>query len=142
VRKPEYHTFVFYIVLHILTPEEKRTKLELSNLKGFFVGCRESSKAYKVYISSQWKIVVSRDVTFNEDACSSKSQEPPIEVEEGETLAIPNVDPKRFQNQISKVLKMQSMLHYLLVQPGSLGGLPIHCKMQRNKLELQRHSFK
>jgi hypothetical protein len=32
---------------------------------------------------------------FDEDAWSSRSQEPPTEVEEGETLAAPNDDPQK-----------------------------------------------
>ena len=32
-----------------------------------FVGYRESSKAYQIYISSQRQIEVSRDVTFEEE---------------------------------------------------------------------------
>ena len=80
-------------------------------MKGALVGYNEFTKACKVYISSQPNIIVSQDMKFDENAWSSRSQEPPEEVEEGETLAVPNVDPEKlFHNQISKVLNVKSML--------------------------------
>jgi hypothetical protein len=81
------------VLVYIHIPKEKRTKLEPSSLKGIFVGYNETSKAYKVYIPSQQKIVVSQDVKFDKDG-SSKSQEPPTEIEEVEKLAAPKVDPQ------------------------------------------------
>jgi hypothetical protein len=62
-------------------------------LKGILVGYNESSKAYKIYVPSQRKIVVSRDVKVDEDAWSSKSQGAPILIEEETTLLAPSVDP-------------------------------------------------
>jgi hypothetical protein len=56
------HFRVFGSPVYIHVPEEKRTKLEPSSLKGILVGYSESSKAYKIYVPSQRKIVVSRDV--------------------------------------------------------------------------------
>jgi hypothetical protein len=43
------------------------------------VGYSESSKAYRIYISEQHKIEVSRDVTFNEKMAFKKSIEETIE---------------------------------------------------------------
>jgi hypothetical protein len=66
------------------------------------------------------------------------------EVEEGETLAVPNVDPQEIRNfriRSTRFPEVELMLQYLLVQPRSLGGLPRHCRMHKSKLELQRHLF-
>ena len=48
------------------------------------MGYSESSKAYRIYISEQHKIEVSRDVTFNEKMAFKKSIEETIEEEEYE----------------------------------------------------------
>jgi hypothetical protein len=109
--KPQVsHFYVFSCPIYIHIPMEKRTKLESSSLKGAFVGYNESSKAYKVYIVSQQKIVVNRDMKFHEDAWSSRSQERLMEVEKGETRVIPKVDPEK-----SKVSKSE--------QQGSKDGI-------------------
>jgi hypothetical protein len=59
------------IYIHFL--EKKRLKLGPFRLKGILVGYSKSYKAYKVYVRPQWKIVVSRDVNFDEDAWSFES---------------------------------------------------------------------
>jgi hypothetical protein len=46
------HFRVFGSLVYIHVLEEKRTKLEPSSLKGILVGYSESSKAYKIYVSS------------------------------------------------------------------------------------------
>ena len=51
--KPEVsHLTIFGCPVYVHVPKEKRSKLEPSGKKGIFVGYRESSKAYKVYIPS------------------------------------------------------------------------------------------
>ena len=81
VRNPRYHTFcVFGCLEYIYIFEEKITKLEPSSLKDVFIGYNESHKAYEVYISSQKKIVVHRDMKFDEYAWLSRSLEPLMEV--------------------------------------------------------------
>ena len=61
--KPQVaHLRVFHCLVYIHTLDEKMTNLEPFSLKGIFVGYNETLKAYRVYISSQWKVVVSRDV--------------------------------------------------------------------------------
>jgi hypothetical protein len=78
------HFCIFGCPVYIRVPVEKRTKLEPFNKKGLFVGCSETSKAYKVYILEKRKTIVSRDVKFEEDFASRKSHEaiPLIEDEE------------------------------------------------------------
>ena len=49
--KPEVnHLRIFGFLVYLHVPREKRSKLELSDKKGIFVGYCESSKAYRVYI--------------------------------------------------------------------------------------------
>jgi hypothetical protein len=43
------------------------------SLNGVVVGYSESSKAYNIYVPSQRKIVVRKDVKVDEDAWSSRS---------------------------------------------------------------------
>lgn len=66
------HFRVFGSIVYIHVPEEKRTKLQPSNFKGLLVGYSEYSKAYKIYVPSQRKIVVSRDVKVDEVAWSCR----------------------------------------------------------------------
>lgn len=78
------HFCIFGYLVYIHIPIEKRTNLEPSSKKCLFVGYSETSKAYRVYIPEQRKIVVSRDVKFEEDFSFRKSHEsiPMIEDEE------------------------------------------------------------
>ena len=61
------HFHIFGCPIYIHVSVEKRTKLDPSSRKGLFVCYNETSKVYKVYILEQRKIVVSRDVKFEED---------------------------------------------------------------------------
>jgi hypothetical protein len=61
------HFPIFGCPVYIHVAVEKRTKLEPFNSKGLFVGYNETSKAYRVYIPKQRKIVVCRDVKFEEE---------------------------------------------------------------------------
>jgi hypothetical protein len=70
------------IYIHIL--KDKRNKLEPSGNKGIFVGYKESSKDYKIYIPEQYKVEVRRDATFNENMDFKTSIEETIEEEDHE----------------------------------------------------------
>jgi hypothetical protein len=52
--------------------------------EGILVGYNKTSKAYKIFILAQRKIVVSQDVKFKESLASRKSQEPPPMAEDEE----------------------------------------------------------
>ena len=58
-------------------PKEKRTISDPSGKKGIFVGYSESSKAYRIYFPGFKKIIISRDVTFDEDSAYNKSRKRP-----------------------------------------------------------------
>ena len=57
---------IFRCVVYAQVPEVKRKKLDNHGEKCIFIGYSEESKAYKLYNSLIKKLVVSRDVIFNE----------------------------------------------------------------------------
>ena len=73
VRPDIGHFRMFACLTFSHVPSEKRTKLEPTVEKGIFVGYNETSKAYQIYIPAQRKIVVRRDVRFEEECAFRKS---------------------------------------------------------------------
>ena len=68
------HLKIFGCPVYLYVPKEKRSKLDPSRKKGIFVGYREQSKAYRIYIPGFRQIKINRDVTFDEDAAFTKSR--------------------------------------------------------------------
>ena len=67
-RRPDVsHLRVFESVAHVHIPYEKKAKLGDKSGKFIFVGYDQSSKGYKLYNPDNNKIVISRDVIFNEE---------------------------------------------------------------------------
>ena len=56
-------------------PFEKRTKFEPTTKRGIFVGYDETSKAFRIYLPSLRKVVVRREVRFEEERALRKSRE-------------------------------------------------------------------
>ena len=68
-KKPEVSHFrIFGCLTFSLFPSKKRTKLEPTAERGIFVGYDETSKAFHIYLLSQRKVVVRREVRFEEGA--------------------------------------------------------------------------
>jgi len=93
--KPSVEHFrVFGCVSHVHIPDVKRTKLEDKSFSCVLLEVSKESKAYKLYDPISKRIVVSRDVKFEEDKCWDwdKSYEELITVDlecgdnEGETV--------------------------------------------------------
>jgi hypothetical protein len=61
------HFKVFGCVAYAHVPEEMRRKLDDRSEKCIFVGYSEQSKAYRLYNLVTKKLIVSRDVKFQED---------------------------------------------------------------------------
>ena len=61
VRLKVSHLRIFGYPMYIHVPKEKRTKMEPFGKKGTFVGYSETSKAYRIYITGQRHIEVSRE---------------------------------------------------------------------------------
>ena len=80
-KRPEIgHFRIFGCLAYSHVPSEKRTKLEPTAEKGIFVGYDETLKAFRIYLPSQRKVVVRRDVKFEEEKAFRKS----IDLELGE----------------------------------------------------------
>jgi hypothetical protein len=74
-KKPKVgHLRIFGCITYSHVPSEKRTKLELTAERGIFVGYSETSKAFFIYLPSSRKIVLRRDVIFEEDGAFRKSR--------------------------------------------------------------------
>jgi len=61
------HLRIFRCAAYAQVPEVKRKKLSDHGEKCIFIGYNEESKAYKFYNPLTKKLVVSRDVVFNEE---------------------------------------------------------------------------
>lgn len=62
------HLRVFGCLVHIKVMSSHQTKLEDRSLKGVLLGYEEGSKAYRVFDPSKGKVLISRDVVFEEGA--------------------------------------------------------------------------
>ncbi|KAJ6855707.1 Integrase catalytic domain-containing protein [Populus alba x Populus x berolinensis] len=60
---------VFGCISHVHVPGSKRAKLDDKSLACVLLGVSEGSKAYRLYDPASQKIIVSRDVVFEEDKC-------------------------------------------------------------------------
>ena len=69
------HFRIFGCFTYSHVPSKKRIKLEPTAKKGIFVGYNETSKAFHIYLPSQRKVVLRRDVKFEEERAFRKSRE-------------------------------------------------------------------
>ena len=68
-RKPSVkHLRIFGSIAYAHVPHQGRVKLDDRSVKYVFIGYDASSKGYKFYNPSNNKVVVSRDVEFDEEA--------------------------------------------------------------------------
>ena len=88
VRPDVEHFRMFGCLAFSHVPSEKMTNLEPTAEKGIFVGYSETSKAYRIYIPVQRKLVVRRDVKFEEDRAFRKS----MELRDRDSSQVPQVD--------------------------------------------------
>ncbi|KAL9429389.1 hypothetical protein AB3S75_031241 [Citrus x aurantiifolia] len=67
-RKPSVEHFrIFGCVAHVHVPEAKRKKLDARSITCVLLGVSEESKAYRLYDPVAKKIIISRDVVFEEN---------------------------------------------------------------------------
>ncbi|DAZ97019.1 TPA: hypothetical protein N0F65_011934 [Lagenidium giganteum] len=66
------HMRVFGRLAYVLTPREKRLKWDPKARECVFVGYKALSKAYRLYDIEGGKVVVSRDVKFDETVMGSR----------------------------------------------------------------------
>ena len=58
---------VFGSIAYVHVPDERREKLDDKSERFIFIGYDSSSKGYKLYNPNNKKMVVSRDVVFDEE---------------------------------------------------------------------------
>ena len=69
-RKPGIkHLKVFGSLCYAYVPNQQRQKLDLASKRCVFLGYGSCEKGYRLYNIETGKVIVSRDVVFNEDAC-------------------------------------------------------------------------
>jgi len=61
------HFRIFGCMAHVHIPNVRRTKLDAKSIPCVLLGLSEKSKAYKLYDPVEKKIVLSRDVVFDEE---------------------------------------------------------------------------
>jgi hypothetical protein len=72
-KKPEVeHFWIFGCITYSNVPFDKSTKMEPMTKREIFVGYSETSKAFYIYLPSLRKIVLRRDVRFEEDGAFRK----------------------------------------------------------------------
>jgi hypothetical protein len=82
-RRPDVeHIRIFGCLTFSHVPSERRTKLDPTSQRGILVGYSEVSKAYCIYILPLRRVVVSRDVIFEEDRAFVRSLESRVGVED------------------------------------------------------------
>jgi hypothetical protein len=82
-RRPDVkHIKIFGCLTHFHVPSKKRTKLDPTTQQGNLVGYSEVSKAYRIYIPSLRRVVVRRDVRFEEGRAFQRSLESRVSVED------------------------------------------------------------
>ncbi|KAL0319934.1 UNVERIFIED_CONTAM: Retrovirus-related Pol polyprotein from transposon TNT 1-94 [Sesamum radiatum] len=95
-RKPSAkHLRVFGSICYVHIPTEKRHKLEEKTEKGIFLGYSTQSKGYRIYNLKTKKLIISRDVEFDEDAMWNWDEEKV----ERQTVMIPKETPPQQQEE-------------------------------------------
>lgn len=89
-RKPAVDHFkIFGCIAYAHVPDEKRKKLDDNSEKCVFLGVSEHSKAYKLFNPFTKKIVISREVVFDEESMwnwtekGATQQQVPMNFDEG-----------------------------------------------------------
>ena len=104
VRPDVGHFRIFGCLTFSHVPSEKRTKLEPIAEKGIFVGYSETSKAFWIYILAQRKLVVRRDVRFEEDRAFRKS----LDLRDTDSSQVPQVEQDTAQGDRTQVTEAPS----------------------------------
>ena len=87
------HIHIFGSVCYCHVHTENRKKQDLSGEKGLLVGYSKILKAYRVYIPTRRKIIVSRDVQFDEDRALRRSMDLLAEQQPTQDLGVKLEEP-------------------------------------------------
>ena len=79
------HFRIFGCLTYSHVPSEKRTKLEATGEPGILVGYNETSKAFRIYLPAQRKVVVRREVKLEEEKSFRRSFDSEMEDQQSTT---------------------------------------------------------
>lgn len=102
------HLRIFGCTAMVHIPKQKRLKLDAKSDECIFVGYCTASKAYRLYRKSDFKFIVSRDITFLENTSNStKHTEPNLFVDIGDAREVCDVDNsgEEIEDELSDVNK-------------------------------------
>ena len=88
------HLRIFGSVYYCHIHADTRKKLDSSGEKGLLVGYIETLKAYRVYIPARKRIIVSRDVQFDEDRALWRSMDLPTGEQPAQNLEVKLEEPQ------------------------------------------------
>ena len=61
------HMKIFKCIAYVHVPEQRMSKLDDKSIKAIFIEYSSKSKLYKLYDPNNFKIIISRDVEFDEE---------------------------------------------------------------------------
>ena len=126
---------IFGCKAHVLVPKEQRQKLDSHSFEALFLGYSEESKAYRLLNIKTHKLIISRDVIFNEQFSPHIQSHSFPEDTDSDIL----IDPKIFQHQPSSIPPLSQTP--LLPQPPILSQLSGESSMPQNSLSPPGPSF-
>lgn len=68
------HFRIFGTEVYVHIPKEKRKKWNAKSKKGVFVGYCDDTKGYRIWLPDEKKIMIGRDVIFNEEPLAQNTQ--------------------------------------------------------------------
>ncbi|RVW41754.1 Retrovirus-related Pol polyprotein from transposon TNT 1-94 [Vitis vinifera] len=129
--KPNVDYFrVFGCIGHVHVPDNKRKKLDDKSFQCVLLGVSEESKAYRFYDPVSKKIVVSRDVVFEEDNNEEGSEDEQGEDDAEEGVA---VEGKEREDSLSSSESLGSLSESLGENSGVSGESSPSSQQGRNK---------
>jgi transposase InsO family protein len=131
--KPSVHHFrVFGCLAHVHVPDVHRKKLDGKSIKCVLLGVSEESKAYKLYEPAEKRIIVSRDVVFEETKSwnwgkknNDKMNEPVNDNEDERNVEIENDSDEADENHGDETGSQHTNTNSDNESEESEGGLPI-----------------
>ncbi|KAL2642975.1 hypothetical protein R1flu_010562 [Riccia fluitans] len=101
-RMPDYSKLqVFGYDAYVHTPRENRTKLDPKAKKCYFLGYQQGVKGYRLWDPMDCKLIVDRDVTFNETKSLKEGEKAQtLDIDKGES------QPFRVEGEIIMILIM------------------------------------
>ncbi|KAL0284007.1 UNVERIFIED_CONTAM: putative mitochondrial protein [Sesamum angustifolium] len=98
------HLRVFGSICYVHIPTEKRHNLEEKTEKGIFLGYSTQSKGYRIYNLKTKKLIISRDVEFDEDAMWNWDEE---KVERQSVMIPKEIPPQQQQEEGTDQAEME-----------------------------------